>query len=70
MYTRHLYKFIKQKQSAVLVLGEVPVQARVLAEGQRAPERGGSWRAAHAGGGGLVQGLICSGGIFFRGFSA
>jgi hypothetical protein len=69
MYIRHLYKFIKRKQSAVLVLGEVPVQARVLAEGQRAPERGGSWRAAHAGGG-LVQGLICSEGIFLRGFSA
>ena len=33
MYTRHLYKFIKRKQSAVLVLGEVPVQARVLAKG-------------------------------------
>jgi len=61
---------MERKQSALLVLDEVPVQARVLPEGQRVPERGGSWRAAHAGGGGSVQGLICSGRVFFRGFNA
>ena len=57
-----------QRAALAQCLGEVPVQARVLAEGQRAPERGGSGRGVRAGGGGSVQGLICSGGIFFRGF--
>jgi len=46
-------------------VGEVPVQAPVLTEGaSRASDGGGSWRAARAGGGGLVQGLICPGAYF------
>jgi hypothetical protein len=38
----------------------------VLLQGHNAPEQGGSWRAARVGGG-SVQGLVCSEGIFSRG---
>jgi hypothetical protein len=52
-------------------VGEVPVQAPVLTEGaSRASDGGGSWRAARAEGGGLVQGANLSRGYIFQGFSA